>query len=125
MWVLWQGVDGGGLDGEEVVAVVLQQVVLAVVTPRGRLVLDKGVLARVIVDVFLDFFLPMEDASFGNTAVHHGISWIDQRLEMSHINRLEIVKLEDSGNEAVVVHTPMQGILPTCIILVATPEAGA
>ena len=44
---------------------------------------------------------------------------------MSHINRLEIVKLEDSGNEAVVVHTPMQGILPPCIILVAAPEAGA
>ena len=67
MWVSRQGVDGGGLDGEEVVAVVLQEVVLAVVTPRGRLVLDKGVLARVIVDVFLDFILRSIMAFLGLT----------------------------------------------------------
>ena len=48
---LVQGVDAGGLDGEEVVTVGLQEVVLTVISPRSRLVLNGGVLARIVIDV--------------------------------------------------------------------------
>ena len=110
---LLQGVDCGGLNSKEVVASVLQQRVLAVVTPWGRLVLDGGVFARVVVNIGLNHALPRADAGLRRCAVHQGVLGVDQFLEISDILGPEVVELEDARYQAVVVIAPVERVLPS------------